>query len=470
MAAHSRLYDQAPGGERSERCELLISLGEAQRQSGDPEFRQTLLDAAGLAQELSDTDRLCRAVLANNRGWTSQVGTVDAERVQALEATAQALPDDDPRRAQVLALLGLELHYSGDPQRCRRLAAEAVEIARAAGDPAALAHTLVNACWAIWVPDMLAERRRLTAELVALAARLNDPWLSFWAASRQWEVGIESGDRSQAESALTAMRALAATVPQPSFVWLWLLDECAWAHLQGDLESSEQWAIRAFEFATAAGELDAAVLFGAQLFSIRHQQGRSGELVEQLVQLAGDPSGLPAWRAAAALCLIESGREAEARGLALAEDFQSVPWDAAWWVSVFPWADACSRLGLRDRARDLYELLAPFSGHLASGGFLVLGSIAWSLGTLASTLERYEQAELHFAAAAETEASLGAPLFLARTRVSWARALIARGRPEDRDRAQSMLEQAEQAADRLGAEGVAREVAECRTTLAAIGA
>ena len=62
------LHDQAPGGDRSERCDLLIGLGEAQRQVGNPEYRQTLLDAAGLAQELGDTDRLCRAVLANSSG------------------------------------------------------------------------------------------------------------------------------------------------------------------------------------------------------------------------------------------------------------------------------------------------------------------------------------------------------------------------------------------------------------------
>ena len=52
-----------------------------------------------------------------------------------------------------------------------------------------------------------------------------------------------------------------------------------------------------------------------------------------------------------------------------------------------------------------------------------------------ATLERYEQAERHFAAAAEIEERLGAQLFLARTHASWARALIARGRPEDLERA-----------------------------------
>jgi hypothetical protein len=75
--------------------------------------------------------------------------------------------------------------------------------------------------------------------------------------------------------------------------------------------------------------------------------------------------------------------------------------------------------------------------------------------------------EVHLAAAAEIEERFGAPLFLARTRADRASALIARGRPEDLARAQPMLEQAEDAA-LSGAEGVMRNVAECRDALAAI--
>jgi hypothetical protein len=99
----------------------------------------------------------------------------------------------------------------------------------------------------------------------------------------------------------------------------------------------------------------------------------------------------------------------------------------------------------------------------------VLGSIAWALGALAATLERYEDAERHFAVATEIEERLGAPLLLARTHARWARALIVRGRPEDLDRAEHMLEQAGDTAGRLGAEGITPEVAECRAALATIG-
>jgi tetratricopeptide (TPR) repeat protein len=187
------------------------------------------------------------------------------------------------------------------------------------------------------------------------------------------------------------------------------------------------------------------------------------------MELAGEARS-PAWRAAAAGALIESGREDEARALALAEDFQSVPWDWLWSGTMCGWAIVCARLQIVDRAGELHELLAPFADRLTVSGALVSGSIPSTLGSLATTLERYEQAEEHFAAAAEIEERFGAPLFLARTRASWARALIARGRPEDLDRAQHMLEQAEEVAERLGGGFVTREVAECRAVLGALSA
>ncbi len=464
-----QLHDQAPGGDRTEHCDLVIGLGEAQRQTGDPEFRQTLLDAAHQAQTLEDADRLSRAVLTNTRGWFSQAGSVDSGRVHALEAAAEVLADDDQRRARVLALLADELHFAGEPARCRTLAGEAIAIARAAGDPATLVDTLTHASWAIWVPDTLRERQPLTDELVELAQQLDDPRLRSLAAQRQWNIGVEAGDRGRVRAGLETMRAMAARIPDPALAWTRMHIEVNAALTDGDLQKAEQLAIQAFEAGTASGEPDAQLMYGIEIANVRYLQGSYGELVEQIeLALAQESAGLAWFRSAAALALIESGREDEARELALAEDFQSLPWDIIWPQSIVAWADTCRRLCLTERAGELHELLTPFSGQLAISGAGVYGSIDWALGALATTLERYEQAAGHFAAAAEIEERLGAPLFLARTRASWARALIARRRPEDLDRAQSMLGQARDTAQRLGAEGITREVAECNAALAAI--
>ena len=462
------LHEQAQGGDPSERCELLIGLGEAQRQVGDAEYRRTLLDAAALARERCDADRLARAVLANSRGWFSQAGTVDEERVAALEAAAEVLTDRDSRRAQVLALLADELHQSGDPARCMLLATEAIEIARAFNDPETLALTLAHASAAILFPDTMPECERVLDELLELAETLDDPSMSLRGTGGSLVVGLLHGDRARVQSSLATARTLAASVPEPAFAFQRLMGESCWALAQGELESAEQWAVQMLESGTASGQPDAATVFGAQLFNARYGQGRTGELVEQLARYAGRPNSVSISRAFAALSLIESGREDEARELAIAEDFQGVRWDWMWLLTIFLWADVCSRLGLGSRADELYELLAPFAGVLAVSGALVAGSVAWALGALATTLGRHEQAESHFAAAAEIEESFGAPLFLARTHVGWARALIARGRVEDLDRAQRMLEQAGETAERLGGGLVTREVAECRAALAAI--
>jgi len=463
------LQTQTPGSPRSARCELLIGLGEAQRQVGDPAFRRTLLDASVLALELGDSDRLCRAVLANNRGWASSFGGVDAERVRALEGAAQVLPDDDPRRARVLALLACELEFADQRERCRRVAAEAIEVARVSEDPVVLAHTIADAGWAIVEPRTLPERQRMLKELIELARDLDAPRLSARVAGRRMLHGLEVGNRSEAESGLMAIRALAAPLPEPWIAHLWLMLEFGWALLQGDLPAAERWAGEAYQVGAAAGQPDAAMFFGAHVFHIRYFQGRAGELVEQVVQLAGEQESLSGWSAgAAALALIQSGREDEARELALAEDLRRIRRDHGWSLTMLLWADAISRLRVVDRAIEQYELLLPFSGQLAVSGAHVYGSMDWALGVLATAAGRpLEEAEVHFAAAAEIESGLGAPLLLARTHARWAGALIERGGPDDLDRAQAMLDQAEGTADRLGALGITVEIAGCRAALAA---
>ncbi len=137
-----RLLDQT-GGPDELRCRVLVGLGTALRQLGDGSHRETLLGAARMAERLHDADRLVEAALANSRGWASDSGGVDEERVAVLQAALDAVgPQDSAARARLLAGLASELTYTADLERRRELSDEAVAIARRLGDLRTLASVL----------------------------------------------------------------------------------------------------------------------------------------------------------------------------------------------------------------------------------------------------------------------------------------------------------------------------------------
>jgi hypothetical protein len=104
----------------------------------------------------------------------------------------------------------------------------------------------------------------------------------------------------------------------------------------------------------------------------------------------------------------------------------------------------------------LYRLLAPYSDQIASHSLFWFGAISYYLGLLATVLRSFSQAEEHFGAAAESHESIGAPIWLARTRLEWAAMLHRRGAPGDGDQAGRLLEQALETATHLGLPGVER--------------
>ena len=82
--------------------------------------------------------------------------------------------------------------------------------------------------------------------------------------------------------------------------------------------------------------------------------------------------------------------------------------------------------------------------------------MAHHLGLLSTTLGRYDEAETWFAAATATHERIGAPHWLARTRLEWAGMLLARRQPGDAERAHELLGQALATARQLGLANVER--------------
>ena len=427
------------------RVELLIGLGEAQRRAGDRAHRETLLEAARLAADRGDADAQARAVLANTRGvWPTAIGATDHERVAALEAAlAVARPGDSPTRARLLAALGMELTYMVDPERRVHLADEALAIARICGDAATLAHVLLHRFFTIPAASTLPERLANSAELIPLAESLGDPGITAGALLQRARSLIEAGDIEGADRALERAERLADDLAQPTLRWLVGHVATVRAIIAGDFEESERRAQAGFELGQASGQGDAPLILAAFLFLIRFDQGQLGDLeLELLAKRAAAVPDLLSGPALLAVILCELDRVDEAtehyeRVVGLLDD---LPVDTQWMLVVPYCAMVCAQLGDRPRARLFFDLLAPCASEVMFGAFVAAGAKTHYLAVLATTLADFDEAERRFAEAATTHERIGAPHWLARTRLEWARMLFRRGRPGDPERARELLD------------------------------
>lgn len=441
--------------ERRERCELLIGLGEAQRQVGDPEFRRTLLEASGLARALDDRDLLARAAIANNRGFMSTAGLTDDGVVETLEAALEVTDEQEPeRRAVLLALLALELTWMGDFPRRKQLADEALALARRSGDERTLAIVLWRRFNAIAVPETLDERASEMEELGKLAERLDDPVLSFWAAVYRTTPALERGDRAAFESELSVLTGIAETLGQPVPHWLasWL--RTVRAVVAGDLEAAERLAEEAAQYGSDAGQADALTFYIGQLQQIRWAQGRTEEVVDLLAMAVEDNPELSSAAMLLAQSYAAAGETARARELLephVEDKFGDISRDMLWLNTISGWADVAAALEHAEAAAALYELLEPWADHFPCVSITVWMPVAHRLGRLAGVLGRTEDADRHFARALELEEAFEAPLFAAATRLAWGRLLLANGGPEDADPARELLAAAREAGEKLDA-------------------
>ena len=161
-------------GDDRERCALLVGLGTAQRQAGQPEYRPTLREAAGMAQTLGDTDLLVAAALGGSRELMS-TSEADNEQIAVLQAALQILGESDMSSKALLLTAMAEETDAHDWVARRDLASEAMSIANSLSDQAT-ALQLINHCYPSQTqPESLADRLVETDEAVALADRLGDP-------------------------------------------------------------------------------------------------------------------------------------------------------------------------------------------------------------------------------------------------------------------------------------------------------
>jgi DNA-binding winged helix-turn-helix (wHTH) protein/tetratricopeptide (TPR) repeat protein len=427
-------------GERALRAALLLDLGAAQtRALGHEPARASYREAAEHARALGRADLLAAAALGfAHRPSSSGLG--DAESIELLEEARRAsLEGDDALRIRVLSRLAVELRYA-ETARAEALVTEAVAAARRSCDPQALAQALDDSTFVRWSPEDGEGWIALNAEVVRAAQACGDLELALSGQRGVVTGRLELGDPAGVERGIRACERTADALRTPQARWFCTALRAMDLLRCGDLGAAERKVGESIGLAERLDTSEIALEVGSQLVYLRLEQGRAAEVADAVrAQVERFPE-TPAWRAALARVLAAAGRLAEAR-LALeplaARGFADVPRDRGHLPTLAIAAEVAAALGDEGAAAALEARLAPHARlHVVVGsGLLYYGTVAHALALCAATRSRWDDAIAHFSAALALHEKAGAALWAARTRIAWARALLARGATGDAVRA-----------------------------------
>lgn len=387
-----------PGVADVERFEVLMLLADACRWGGDwTGVSEAVDEAVAVAERAGDVGLAARAAVSTMEGALWQVrpyGVVHRPIVEALERVLDRLPADrDPLRCKAMLALAMELFYGGDTVRTDALVAEALGIARAAGEPRALAVALVAAFTARSRPDAALDRAGYAAEARAAARAAGDVRLEVLADTLALSVASELGDSAALRTGLVATAAAAQERGLGTAEALLRVLEVPWRTLWGEDEQAAEALAR---LAVLADELrvpnvvDAVPASAVCAALLRDDTDALAAVVEGLVESTSIPAAPVAVVVLLRLGLVDVARQVQAA--------HPVPLDGTDYMGLLYASMSCAVAdGLRDveLAARAYPLALPWAGRMCSAGtacpsgpvdlFLALGARA--LGDLPAARE-----------------------------------------------------------------------------------
>jgi class 3 adenylate cyclase/tetratricopeptide (TPR) repeat protein len=446
------LVERMPAYPTRSRIELVIARGRAQTLDSDhPTALDTFRAAATLARAEGDWASFATAAVEfEETCWRR--GTHGPEALallrEALDHTTVAI-----ERVQLSASIGRALHYSGRWDAARVAAEDALAAAREVGDPALLAHALVASIQTLaryrpgeaelaveraeevhsleHVPKPVEDRAGTAAQYAAIAALVvaDRPLFETW-----FDRYVNSAEASR----FRFSRYVA------------LCDVELRSFLDGDLALAEQQANDALEWGQARD--DVTGIHGTQMFLIRREQGRLGELVPVIKMLLQVNPTAAMWRPGLALLLADVGMHDDAHTLLdelTADNIAAIPRDILFTGALCFVAEAAHVLA-RPRVAEVVEReLVPWNGYGACLGHVTgfMGAVDRYLALLAWTQGRLDDADAWFESALAFNRRVGAVPWIAHTLADWA---VLRAERGDLARADELATEARVLSDRHG--------------------
>ena len=461
------------GADPRDRLRVLIALGNALTRAGENAEAETVLrQAAQSARTLGLADELAHAACAFEEA-RFRPGLEGEAAVHLLrEALIGLSAGDSKLKAEVLCGLTRALIFDGNVEEAMEVHEDAVSMARRLGETATLAAALRSALAARWQPERFQARVASTLEALRLSQEIGDRQqvLDAWS----WRLFdlMELGDLGLREVEFANYERQAEELGQPFYQYIALSSRAMLALFVGDFAESERQAKAALEFGQRMPSLNAEGMYGVQMFSVRREQGRLAELAPLVQHFVRSTPAASTWRPGLAVVYAELGQGEAARAelAALAVDnFDKLPRDALWLMSVTYLADVSAYVGDTACAAVLYRLLEPYDGRniVVGPNIACFGAASRYLGMLAATMQRWESAERHFEAALEMNSRQRARPWLTRTKHQYAVMLLKRGRSDERAKALSLLDEALADSHALGMNGMAGRIEASRAAVPA---
>ncbi|MCW6010761.1 AAA family ATPase [Micromonospora sp. CPCC 205371] len=444
---HRRAYERAAHADPRRRVVIALHLASDLHHNDLTGFWPIIEEAAGLARQIGDPHLLARVALTLHR-----IDSPNAPRDLALDLLGEvhrALTGEDPTEPPDRLVPSLAL----------RLA----DAARDSGDDDSLGLALWALHDAVWGPGTAVDRAALTEELMAVARRLGDRGMEYFAASFRWVALLERGDPAYLDQ-YRAFLTLTAREGRPRSAFASAVDTSIIATMTGrfaDAEAALDKAVQSFaehshpHFQYVAGHLRWATWL---------LQGRFDDLaalhpglveaghphVDMLAGIVAAHSGDSGTALAHLTTMTASGRKPP-------RDFTPM-----WLRFQAQVAAASDDEALRERA---HAALAPYRGEwlVSLYGCDVGGPADLWLGVLDAASGRHDEAVAALTAAAESADRLQSRPWSVESRAHLAHVLLDRDAPGDAKAAATLIDDVESEAADMGMRHVVERVRRLRT-------
>ena len=468
----ARFYRQALNtASKQQTPVLMFALGNVQLHAGESlQALATFDKTTELAERSGEFKLYAQAAMGIEEAlWRPGLPGDNAVRVLQ-QALTYITTSDTALNIYLQCALVRAFYMIGDDLKARELQQKTEVEARQHNNPVVLARSLLAGMFANQQPQYLPERLRKGEEAKQLAKTAGEQIL--YHDVLMWNVNdlLHAGDINTLNQTLAEQRALAKSHKQPFYQYYIILTHVTLALARGDFKTSEARSLEALTLARWLPGQDLEGVHGMQMFCIRREQGRLRELapvVEYFVNTTPDDA---TWQPGLALIYSELNQKDKAQALfdKLAKnDFAALPRDGLWATCLAYLSDVCVFLDAKAQAQFLYDQLLPYQGCQLVIGISIgcLGAADRFLGTLATILQNWADAEAHFAQALALNERSGFSLWQAHNRYHYAAMLAQRKQNGDLEQAADLLAAALQTAQELDMATLIERVSELQQQL-----